>query len=77
MTFNDCDRRGAVELAERWNNCYTPGRLVRSLCESVGFVIEQEYVIDSAVNWLELRKPGTMVSLRGGQTLARIIAKSK
>lgn len=77
MTFNDCDRKGAVELAERSFTCYTPGRMVLAICESVGFVIEQNYRIDAAVNWVELRKPGSMTSLRGGQTLARIVEKSK
>lgn len=77
MTFNDCDRRGAVELAERMMNCYTPGRLVMSACESAGFQIVQNYRIDAAVNWVELRKPGSFASLRAGQTLAKIVAKSK
>lgn len=77
MTYNDCDRKGAVELAERSFTCYTPGRLILAICESVGFVIEQNYRLDAAVNWMELRKPGNLVSLRGGQTLAKIIAKSK
>lgn len=77
MTYNDCDRKGAVELAERSFTCYTPGRLVLAICESMGFVIEQNYRLDAAVNWVELRKPGQMPSLRGGQTLAKIVAKSK
>lgn len=77
MTFNDCDRKGAVELAERSFTCYTPGRMILAICESVGFSIEQNYQVDAAVNWVELRKPGRMISLRGGQTLAKIVAKSK
>lgn len=77
MTFNDCDRRGAVELAERMMNCYTPGRMVLGVCESEGFVVEQNYRIDAAANWVELRKPGRYSSLRGGQALAKIVAKSK
>ena len=77
ITFNDCDRQGAVRLAEQMANCYTPGRLVIAACESAGFVIEQNDRIDAAVNWVEMRKPGHMASLRGGQTLAKIVAKSK
>ena len=77
ITFNDCDRRGAVELAESMFACYTPGRMVLALCESVGFVIEKNYQLDAAVNWVEMRKPGQMATLRGGQSLARIVAKSK
>jgi hypothetical protein len=77
MTYNDCDRKGAVELAERSFTCYTPGRLITAICESVGFVIEQNYRLDAAANWVELRRPGQMTSLRGGQSLAKIVAKSK
>ena len=77
MTFTDCDRRGGAELAERMMNCYTPGRLVIGACESAGFLIEQNYRMDAAINWVEMRKPGQIESLRGGQTLAKIIAKSK
>ena len=77
MTFNDCDRRGAVELAERMMNCYTPGRMVVAVLEAEGFVIVQNYRLDAATNWLEARKPGKAISLRGGQTLAKIVAKSK
>jgi SAM-dependent methyltransferase len=77
MTYNDCDRKGAVELAERSFTCYTPGRMILAICESVGFRIEQNYRVDAAVNWAELRRPGQSVSLRGGQTLAKIVAKSK
>jgi SAM-dependent methyltransferase len=77
MTYNDCDRKGAVELAERSFTCYTPGRMILAICESVGFVLEQNYRVDAAVNWVELRRPGQMTSLRGGQSLAKIIAKSK
>lgn len=77
MTYNDCDRKGAVELAERSFTCYTPGRMVLAICESVGFRIEQNYRVDAAVNWVEMRRPGQITSLRGGQTLAKIVAKSK
>lgn len=77
MTFSDCDRRGAVDLAERSYTCYTPGRLVLAVLEDVGFVISQNYRLDAAVNWVELRKPGQIRSMRGGQALAKIVAKSK
>lgn len=77
FTFNDCTRWGAVSLAENWFMCYTPGRLVRSLCENLGYDIVNSYIIDNATTWLEVRKPGQRISIRGGQSLARIIDKSK
>lgn len=77
FTFNDCDRSGAVQLVERSFMCYTPGSLVMALCENVGFDIAQIYKVDAACSWIELRKPGTLSSLRGGQNIAKVVAKSK
>jgi len=77
MTFNDCDRPGAVSNAERYYMCYTPGRMVKSLCENIGFEITYSKDLDAAATWLELKKPGTLSSLRGGQSLAKVVAKSK
>lgn len=77
FTFNDCDRWAAVDLTERWFMCYTPGRLVRSLCESLGYEIVNSYIIDKSTTWLEIRKPGLHSTLKGGQALAKIIGKSK
>ena len=75
FTFNDGDRRGAVDLAERNMNCYTPGRLVTAICENLGFEIEQKHIISAAATWIELRKPGIKHSLRGGQALAELKPK--
>jgi hypothetical protein len=76
LTFNDCDRWGAVELAERHFMCYTPGGMLISLAQSLGFEIQQCYHIDNSSTWLEMRRPGELTSLRGGQSLAKIVAKS-
>lgn len=77
FTFNDSDRWGGVELAERYYMCYTPGRLVKSLLENLGLEITDFRVFDNATSWIEVRRPGELSSLRGGQTLAKVIAKSK
>ena len=75
MTFNDCDRRGAVELAERHFMCYTPGSMIKAWANNLGFDVLEEYQVDQACTWLELIKPGNSNSLKGGQALARIMAK--
>lgn len=77
FTFNDCDRSGAVANAERHYMTYTPGRLLRSLCESLGYVIRDYRVLDRACTWVEATKPGSAISLKAGQTLAKPIDKSK
>jgi SAM-dependent methyltransferase len=76
LTFNDCDRWGAVELAERHFMCYTPGTMLISLAHSLGFEIQQRYDIDNSNTWLEMRRPGELTSVRGGQSLAKIVANT-
>ena len=75
FTFNDCDRTGAVKNVENFFMCYTPGSMLQSLCESLGFVMRYRYDVDAATTWMELEKPGIKTSLRGGQTLAKISPK--
>lgn len=77
FTFNNCDRSGAIELVEKNFMCYTPGKLLLTMCESLGYQVRHTYQLDNASTWVELTKPGTLTSLRGGQSLARIVAKSK
>ena len=75
FTFNDCDRAGAIKNAENFFMCYTPGSMLQSLCESLGFVMRYRYNVDAATIWMELEKPGIKHSLRGGQALAELKPK--
>jgi SAM-dependent methyltransferase len=75
FTFNDCDRRSAVELVERHFCSYTPGRLVRELIATVGYEIVYSWNDEGPTTWIEIRRPGNLDSLRGGQTLAKILPK--
>jgi len=77
FTFNNCDKAGAVELVEKCYSCYTPGRLVLASAELLGYSVEHVYEINEAVTWVELSKPGTLTNIRGGQALAKIVAKSR
>jgi len=76
ITINDCDQAGGVKLAENNVCCYTPGRMVKSFAQSLGFNLLFEQAVNSAVTWLEFEKPGTLSTIKGGQALARIIVKS-
>jgi hypothetical protein len=75
MTFNDCDIGGGVELAERSYMCYTPGHMIKTLAKTLGFEITQWYYLEKANALVELRRPGRLTSLRGGQSLGKIIPK--
>jgi hypothetical protein len=73
FTFNDCDRAHGVALCERSFMCYTPGSEIQARAERHGFEVVERYLGLGDIAWFELRKPGTVSSLRGGQTLAKIV----
>jgi len=77
MTFNNCDHANGVKLAERAYAVYTPGRRIRDIATQLDYRITMFYEINSAVTWLELKKPGELSSLRGGQALAKIVARGQ
>ena len=77
MTINDCDLAHGVALAEKSFMCYTPGTAICRYAESLGYELMYRHTGLGDLNWLELKRPGEITSLRGGQTLAKIVALSK
>jgi SAM-dependent methyltransferase len=75
LTFNDCDRHEAMQLVEQGITYYTPGSLLKGWAKYVGFEEIFEHRDNSASVWIELKKPGTLSTLRGGQALAKILPK--
>lgn len=75
FTINNCDNAHPVALAEKNYNCYTPGGMIISLAKLLGY--EHRYTFDAKDHlcWIELSKPGELTTLRGGQSLAKIIPK--
>jgi hypothetical protein len=75
MTYNDCDRWEGVKAVEAGVGLYTPGSLIQGFAESLGF--EQNFIHhdNGPWTWIEFRKPGAWQSLRGGQTLAKVVPK--
>lgn len=74
FTFNDCDWADAVVLAEDNFMCYTPGSKIREFCKQLGFDILSYTQNKNDVYWMEIQKPGEIESIRGGQSLAKIVA---
>jgi hypothetical protein len=77
MTINDCDNEKAVDLVERHFACYTPGYLIKDLAQNIGYELTFSWDDGGPMAWLELRRPGQITSLKGGQTLAKRVAKSQ
>jgi hypothetical protein len=75
LTINDCNRAGAVKLAESGFKCYTPKQAIVEHCQLLGFELIQSFHIDAASTWLEFKRPGELTSLRGGQALAQVFSR--
>ena len=76
MTFNDCDKAHGVALAEKHYCFYTPGHRILSTAKRIGYKQMFKWDDGRDFSWLELRKPGESESLKGGQTLAKILPKT-
>jgi hypothetical protein len=74
FTYNDCDWAHGVALAEKSFMCYTPGREIQAYCNQIGFEIVSVNRGQGDMAWMELRRPGEIESIKGGQSLAKIIA---
>jgi hypothetical protein len=75
MTFNDCDRYQAMQAVEQGITGYTPGSLVRAWANYLGFEEVFCHTTGNPSVWIEFQKPGQSTSLRGGQSLAKILPK--
>jgi SAM-dependent methyltransferase len=75
FTFNNCDLPQGMGLAEKHFMCYTPGRRVQQIADKIGFENVYDQRGPNNISWFEIKKPGEIYSLRGGQTLAKIVRK--
>ena len=74
MTYNNCDRAHGVALSERSWMCYTPQRLIVEAAEAAGLEMVSATDEPGDLSWIEFVRPGEIETLRGGQSLAKIIA---
>lgn len=76
FTYNNCNLPLAVKNFEQALYTYTPGDLIIPALELIGFEIIENYNHEETnVSWLEIKKPGKLKSLKGGQSLASIDLK--
>ena len=75
FTYNECDNWCGVGAVENAWMCYTPGSRIQTIARNLGYKIIEQYTGAGNIAWLELRRPGKIHSLRGGQTMAKIIRR--
>ena len=72
FTYNNCDYPIGIDNFNNSYYTYTPGRLVKEACTQYGFNIIASFDMEKNVSWLEIQKPGTRSSIKGGQCLGAI-----
>ena len=76
FTYNNCSYPEAVDKVDKMQYSYVNGNALKKYCKSLGFEItssfDGEKEIDWCLSWLEIKKPGKLTSLRGGQNLGAI-----
>lgn len=75
ITINNCDKIEAIQHAESGYAAFTPGSLVVAYAELIGFKLAYQFEVTGSSTWYEFQKPGTLSSLRGGQSLAKILVR--
>jgi len=73
MTFNDCDIAQNMGLFENRFMMYQPWRLLEPAVRTAGFEVVSINREGGDMVWCELRRPGDLTSIRGAQTLAKIV----
>ena len=76
FTYNNCDMPYAVQNVEKEFCCFTPGHKVVAFAQDIGYEIISQVDDVENISWLELKKPGEITTLRGGQTLGEILSFS-
>jgi hypothetical protein len=73
FTYNNCNLANAVRNFEKVLYSYTPGSLVIPMLELINFELIKTFNDSNTnTNWVVVKKPGILSSLRGGQCLGEI-----
>ena len=75
FSYNDGDTPAGAGIAESFSQTYMPKSILISLCCSLGFEIANEYDYNAITSWLEIKKPGTLYSIKAHQVLGEIRAR--
>jgi hypothetical protein len=74
FTYNNTDCPEACINTENFFKTYVPKRLIIPFVEALGFTLL--HTTDTgALSWIEIKKEGELTSIRGGESLAKIVDK--
>lgn len=72
FTYNNGDLPYGAQNVEKKFCCFTPEHILTELVQNIGFEVVKSYNVLENISWLEIKKPGEIHTIRGGQALAEI-----
>lgn len=72
FTYNNADLPAPAAYADSYYMSYMPKSQLLPICEQLGYEIVGSTDIEPAVSWVELRKPGTLHSIKAHQVMGEI-----
>lgn len=73
FTYNNTDIPVSVGLAESYFMTYVPKSMLVPMCESMGFEVVMAQDFDPSTSWIEIKKPGTLKTVKAHQVLCRVV----
>jgi len=72
FTYNNADMPAGAGYAETYFMSYVPKSLLVAMCEGLGFTITNTHEFDPAIAWIEIKKPGTLKTVKASQALGEV-----
>lgn len=72
FTFTDSDLPENILMFDLRHVPYTPGRLIKAMIKEIGYEIIAHINHEHFLTWFEIKKPGQITTLRGGESLAKV-----
>ena len=75
FTYNNGDTPQGADMAERSAQSYLPLSFITALSNGLGYEIQDHHDYPGYVSWVELRRPGTLATVKRHQALGQIIRR--
>lgn len=72
FSYNDGDTPAGAGMAENFAQTYIPKSLLVPVCESLGYEIVEIFHYAPNIHWIEVKKPGTLHTVKAHQVLGEI-----
>lgn len=76
FSYNNCDLTSCAEFAEQGFRSWMTEEILVKLCKEIGFDIIKHVSPEETFSWIEIKKPGTLKTVKAHQVLGKIISRN-